>query len=121
MTELLEIALCSMGMVSGGAMIGAALMDQHHKRVQAVRDAERRRAESREEAIRRDQAEQALDLRNTRARLVEMNKARAVDESYAQGVNDGMQMGANATAASECMSVIESGGRGAAFMRRRAR
>ena len=119
MTEIIEIALYSAGMMLGGAIAGAVLMDQHHKRMLDARAEERRRADEREAGMRRMQAEQMIDLQNARAQAEELRRARAMDESYALGIETGMQMGANSSAASEFLRVVE-GGKGAAFMRRRA-
>ena len=118
MTEIIEIALYSAGMMLGGGVTGAVLMDQHHRRLLAAREAERRRADEREAGMRRMQAEQTIDLQNARAQAEELRRARAMDESYALGIETGMQMGANSSAASEFLRVVE-GGKGAAFIRRR--
>lgn len=119
MMEIIEIALYSAGMMLGGAIAGAVLMDQHHKRMLDARAEERRRADEREAGMRRMQAEQMIDLQNARAQVADMRQAWAADEAFAKGIETGMQMGANSSAASEFLRVVE-GGKGAAFIRRRA-
>lgn len=120
MTEILEIALYSAGMIVGGAVAGATLMDQHHRRLLAAREAEQRLADERVLRLEALARERETDLVNARAQAEDLRRARAIDESYAAGVEAGMQIGANTSAATEFLRVIE-GGKNATFMRRRMR